>query len=86
MRGVRGGDLLALARDRFGEEVSESDLDEAVVRIGGHQIELTSTRDVLANVLRRRRRWRRGYLIPTELFEGLQLPTRLRAPRSPPLH
>jgi hypothetical protein len=80
MRGIRASDLLDLARERFGDAISESELDAAVMQVGGHPVDLTTTRDLLGSVVRRRRRWRRAYLIPSRLFDGLELPSRLRPP------
>ena len=81
MRAVRADDLLALLRQRLGEAITEDELRDAVARIGGEPVELTSTRQLVASVFRRGKRWRTGYLVPADLFEALQLPTRFRTPR-----
>jgi hypothetical protein len=80
MRGIRGSELLDLARERHGDVISEEKLDAAVARVGGHAVELTNTRDVLGSAFGRRKRWRRAYLLPASVFDGLEVPSRLRPP------
>ena len=80
-RVLRVDDVLALARVRLGAAVTEGELDAAIESIGGRRDDITNPLYALKQVLRRRSIWRGGYTVPAVLFDGLPLPTRLRAPR-----
>jgi hypothetical protein len=83
MRGVRADELLALTHRRLGEAITKEQLDDAVASLGGHAVELTSTRDLVGSLFHRRRRWRPSYLVPSSVFHGLKAPSKLRTPRPP---
>lgn len=80
-RVIRAGDLLALARARVSDDVSEDDLDAAIAQIGGDRADITNPVYALGQLLRRRSIWRVGYAVPAEFFDGVALPSRFRAPR-----
>src|ERR1700756_1181175 len=82
MRGIRGADLLALARERFGASITEGELDASIAEIGGEAVSLTDMRQMASSLFRRDERWRRGYLVPVRIFDGLELPSRFRRPRA----
>jgi hypothetical protein len=46
MRGIQGEDLLRHARKRFGDAITEEELDAAVVHVGGQSVRLTSTGEI----------------------------------------